>query len=109
MKQAIIYCRVDAPINEFTLTAISAQEDRLRNYAHKNGINIKKCCIDAGRSAIDTERPGIQELIYNMQSESPDFVIVVNRSRLYRGIVPTILKNLSNKIISLSEIALKEI
>jgi len=44
-----------------------------------------------------------------MQSESVDFVIVVNRSRLYRGVVPTVLKNLSNKIISLSEIALKEI
>ena len=109
MKQAVFYCRVDAPINEFTQTAISAQEDKLRNYAYKNGINIKKCYTDAGRSAIDTERPGIQELIYDMQSEPVDFVIVVNRSRLYLGAVPTVLKSLSNKIISLSEIALKEI
>ena len=103
MRQAVIYCRVDAPINGFTKTAISAQENMLRKYAHKNGISIKKYYKDVGCSVLDAGRPGIQELLRYTQSEPIDFVIVVNRSRLCRGTIPDTIKDLSKKIISLSE------
>lgn len=92
--KAILYCRVDGPINSFTMDAIRAQQKMLLDYAQVNNMEVEQIYTDIGCPGTTLERIGLQSLIQAMQKGSADVILVVSHSRLFRGLLPPALKKL---------------
>lgn len=86
--RAVIYCRVDGPINPFSTDAIRGQEIQLKSYAEKQGLEITGVYTDIGYSGLTLERPGLCSVIQAAQNGKADTILVVNRDRLFRGRFP---------------------
>ncbi len=85
-KRVAVYCRVDAGGSpEARLEALSVQRQRLENYAQRRGLEISGCYGDNGLPGNEEERPGMKQLMRDYQEGLFEEVLVVNRSRLYRG------------------------
>lgn len=85
-KRAAIYCRVDCggdlKARQETLTL---QRQQLKRYAEKKGFQISGYYEDNGFPGHNLERPGLVHLIKDHSAGAFDLVLVVSRSRLYRG------------------------
>ena len=101
IRQVVIYCRVDGPVNQSTPALIEKQKRKLLDYAQSKKLLVKNCYEDAGYSGCDMQRPGLSNLIRNFKAENINSVLVVSQSRLYRGAMPDELHELSGKIISI--------
>ena len=103
MKRTTIYCRVDGPKSEITQDLLDSQKTKLLTYAQKKNIEISGIYEDAGYPGNTLERPGLQRLISDAESDEIDAVLVVNYSRLFRGQMPQRLKALDLHIQSIND------
>ena len=85
-KKAAIYCRVDGGGSaETRRQVLEAQRCRLKRRAGERKIQIAAYYEDNGYSGNDLDRPGLAQLLADHRKGMFDAVLVVNRSRLYRG------------------------
>lgn len=92
--KAILYCRVDGPENDFTMDIIQSQKNFLLSYAQAHNMDVEQIYMDIGCSGTTLDRVGLQSAIRAIQNGSADVILVANRSRLFRGLLPPKLKNL---------------
>lgn len=85
-KRAALYCRVDrGGGQEMRREALTVQRKRLEEYAKENRIQISGYYEDDGFPGHDPERPGLRRLTEAYHAGTFDLLLVVSRSRLYRG------------------------
>lgn len=85
-KRAAIYCRVDSGgTPEMQQQALNLQTEKLERYASSHGLQIVGHYQDAGYPGHDMSRPGLAQLVRDCEAGVFEQVLVVNRSRLYRG------------------------
>lgn len=106
--KAIGYCRVSTEDQAAFGVSLSAQEQRIKQYAALYDIEIVEVIQDAGISAKNLNRPGMQRILSMMEKKEIDSVIVAKLDRLTRSIRDlSELMELSNKkgvaLISVSE------
>lgn len=85
-KRTAIYCRVDCggdPKNR--QHALEMQRKKLESHAKAKGFQVSGFYADDGCAGCDLQRPGLTRLLSDHQAGSFEQVLVVNRSRLYRG------------------------
>lgn len=103
-----LYTRVSTERQSQEGYSLEAQHDQLIAYANDNKMQIFKIYSDPGISAKNLKRPGIQELIRDLESGMFEAVIVHKLDRLTRnisdlyGLVELVNKK-NVKLISLSE------
>ena len=81
-----LYCRVDsggAP-KDLKLAA-SLQKTKLERYAKKYNLYVVACYEDIGFTGNDFFRPGLNAMLTDCAKGLFETVLVVNRSRLFRG------------------------
>ena len=84
--KAAIYCRVDqGGDTEMQREALESQRIRLEEYAKSHGVSIVDCYQDAGYSGHDMSRPGLAQLLKDGKAGRFQAVLVVSRTRLFRG------------------------
>lgn len=85
-KRAAIYCRVDSGgTPEMRQEMLNTQKWKLKRFAENKGLEIVGSYEDDGSSGHDMERPGLAQLLKDGKAGTLDVVLVVNRSRLFRG------------------------
>lgn len=85
-KQTAIYCRVDRGGDpNHRQYALEMQRKKLERYAKAKGFQVSGFYVDDGFTGCDLERPGLTQLISDYHAGAFEQVLVVNRSRLYRG------------------------
>lgn len=65
---------------------LDVQRERIHYYAKFRGITIKKWYVDSGISAKTTQRPGLQQMILDIQKKKYDALIVYKLDRLSRSL-----------------------
>ncbi len=103
MNRTAVYCRIDGPKSEITQDLLDSQKARLLAYVQGKNMELSGIYEDAGYSGNTLERPGLQRLMRDAESGGIDAVLVVNRSRLFRGPMPQKLKALNLHIQSIIE------
>lgn len=103
-----IYTRVSTEKQSSEGYSLEAQHDQLIEYVNSNNMQLIKLYSDPGVSAKNLKRPGVQELIRDLESGMFDTVIIHKLDRLTRNISDLYdlveLVNAKNvKLISLSE------
>lgn len=84
--KAAIYCRVDGGGNpEMRQDALELQKWELEHYALAKGLQISGYYVDDGFSGHDLNRPELTKMLKDYDAGLFEQVLVVNRSRLYRG------------------------
>lgn len=85
-KRVAIYCRVDGGGDpEMQRQVLHLQKEKLKRYAHARGLQIFGYYQDVGYSGHNLNRPGLAQLIHDCGDGAFEQVLVINRSRLYRG------------------------
>ena len=85
-KVTALYCRFSHDENfGGDSDSIAHQKDLLENYAQTNGFTNYIFYIDDGYTGVNFERPGIKQLIEDVQDEKIGTVIVKDSSRLGRN------------------------
>ena len=107
MVKAVLYCRVDRPATEFSKEVLETQKRQLEAYARKKGMEIVGVYTDDGFPGINLERPGLQAMMRDVNDGKAGAVLVVNRSRLFRGPMPEELRALPAKLHAIQEISLE--
>lgn len=103
MQRAAIYCRAAHQSPEPGQSAVRAQQTYLETYARNRGMEITGVYTDEGFSGRTLDRPGLQALMRDAEAGKADVLLVVNRSRLFRGTMPEELRRLPVKIHALKE------
>lgn len=106
--RAALYTRVSTDRQTQEGYSLEAQHDQLIAYANDNKMQIFKIYSDPGVSAKNLKRPGIQELIRDLESGMFECVIVHKLDRLTRNIsdlygLVELVNDKNVKLISLSE------
>lgn len=86
--KAILYCRVDGPESPFSIDALRGQQETLLAYAQAHGMELERIEMELGCSGTTLERPGLQAVLQAVREGCADVILVVNRSRLFRGPMP---------------------
>ena len=99
-----IYCRV-AQANE---EIIAQQEETMLQFAGGNGYSVIACYRDNGESGLSLDRPGMKNLIGDIQDGKIQTVIALDFSRVARGLAPmrewfTILKKYDTLFVSVRD------
>lgn len=85
-EHTAIYCRVDRGGNsEMRRNALEMQKRKLQLYAAAKGLPISGYYEDDGFPGHDLNRPGLTQLLADYHAGAFEQVLVVSRSRLYRG------------------------
>ena len=85
-KRTAVYCRVDKGGNsEMRRDALEMQKRKLERYAAGKGLPITGYYEDDGFPGQDLNRPGLTRLLNDYHAGVFEQVLVMNRSRLYRG------------------------
>lgn len=87
-KRVFIYIRVSTREQAEEGYSIGEQEARLIKYCEAQGWTIVKIYIDPGHSGATLERPGLEEMIYNIKNA--DLVLVDKLDRLSRSLFDTL-------------------
>jgi len=80
-----LYVRVST-LNQVDRDSLSTQESRLRAYCNANGITVHKVYTDAGISAKDTKRPGLETLLDDAKKGRVQAVLVTALDRITRSL-----------------------
>ena len=87
-NRAALNCRVDGGGNcETYRQALSAQRSKLEAFAQEHGLEPARYYEDAGYSGCDLTRPGLNRMLEDWSEEKFNIVLVVKRTRLFRGSV----------------------
>ena len=89
MKVAL-YLRVSTQEQAKEGYSIGEQEERLRNYCKAMLWDIFKIYVDPGYSGGDTNRPGLQDMIKDVEAGVVDKVVVYKLDRLSRSQLDTL-------------------
>lgn len=85
-NRAALYCRVDGGGDRETYQrALSAQRGKLEAFAREHGLEPAQYYEDAGYSGCDLTRPGLNQMLADWKEGMFDTVLVVKRTRLFRG------------------------
>ena len=85
-KRTAVYCRVDRGGNsEMRRDALEMQKRKLERYAAEKGLPITGYYEDDGFPGQELNRPGLTRLLNDYHAGVFEQVLVMNRSRLYRG------------------------
>lgn len=82
MKKAGLYIRVSTPQQEKEGYSIEAQTEKLNAYAVAKDYKVFKTYTDAAFSGAKLERPALNEMIEDIESNKIDVVIVYKLDRL---------------------------
>ena len=85
MKNLIGYIRVSTNQQAESGLGLADQEHKIRSYCETYDFNLVDIIVDAGTSAKDLNRAGIQEVIKRASSDEIDGVIVAKLDRLTRS------------------------
>jgi len=85
-KRAIGYARVSTDQQADHGVSLEAQTDKLRAMATVQGADLADVIVDAGVSAKSLKRPGIQQLLAQVDAGAVDVVIVAKLDRLTRSV-----------------------
>lgn len=85
-----LYLRVSTQEQAKEGYSIGEQEERLRNYCKAMDWKIAKVYIDPGYSGGDTNRPGLQDIIKDVEAGTLDKVVVYKLDRLSRSQLDTL-------------------
>ena len=84
--KAAIYCRVDGGGSpEMRRNALEMQKQELERYAARKRMYVSGYYEDDGFPGYDLKRPGLAQMLRDYDAGLFEQVLVVNRSRLYRG------------------------
>lgn len=84
--KAAIYCRVDGGGSlEMRRDALEMQKRELERYAVRKRIHVSGYYEDDGFPGYDLKRPGLTQMLKDYDAGLFEQILVVNRSRLYRG------------------------
>lgn len=87
-KRVAVYCRVDRGSDpERQRDVLTTQREQLRQYAAFHGLQIAGYYQDAGYSGHDLNRPGLNQMTADYKAGKFEAVLIVNRTRLFRGSV----------------------
>lgn len=87
-RRAALYCRVDGGgTPELHWRALSIQRRKLEELARKQGLKLAGYYEDAGYAGHDLTRPGLNQMLADWSEGKFDIVLVVKRTRLFRGSV----------------------
>lgn len=79
-----LYCRVSSDMQAEEGYSLQEQEARLRLYAEAQGWSVNACHVDPGFSGASLERPGIQNVIRDVEAKKVKKVVVYKLDRLSR-------------------------
>lgn len=83
---AAIYCRVDGGgSSKMRRDALEMQKQELERYAVRKRIHVSGYYEDDGFPGYDLKRPGLTQMLKDYDAGLFEQILVVNRSRLYRG------------------------
>ena len=85
-KKAVGYIRVSTQEQAQEGMSLEAQEERIRAYCTAKGWNLLRVYEDAGISGKSLNRPGVQSLISDLESDGVDVVVVLKLDRLTRSV-----------------------
>ena len=85
-----LYLRVSTQEQAKEGYSIGEQENRLRKYCEAMGWEIYKIYVDPGFSGGDTDRPGLKDMIRDVESGEVDKVVVYKLDRLSRSQLDTL-------------------
>lgn len=85
-----LYLRVSTQEQAKEGYSIGEQESRLRDYSKAMRWDIHKVYIDPGYSGADTNRPALQDLIFDVENRKIEKVIVYKLDRLSRSQLDTL-------------------
>lgn len=80
------YTRVSTEDQAQSGVSLEAQEAKIRAYCTAKGWELAKVVQDAGYSAKDLNRPGMQELIRGCKGKELDVVVILKLDRLTRSV-----------------------
>jgi site-specific DNA recombinase len=80
------YVRVSSEEQASTGVSLAAQETRIRAHAFARGIELADVIVDAGYSAKDLKRPGMQRLLAMIERGEVASVTVLKIDRLTRSV-----------------------
>jgi DNA invertase Pin-like site-specific DNA recombinase len=86
MKKVIGYCRVSTEDQSVHGHSLPAQEQKIRQYADLYGLQVSEIITDAGLSAKNFNRPGIQTILTMIKKKEVESVIVAKLDRLTRNV-----------------------
>ena len=75
-------------------------KDALAKYAKQHGLDVVRQYIDLGHSGKNLDRPGMQDLLADIERGQIDTVLVMNRTHLSRN---PMHRNFPCEVISLTE------
>jgi DNA invertase Pin-like site-specific DNA recombinase len=84
--KAIGYIRVSTAEQAETGYSLEAQRRKIDAYADLYGIKLLRVEVDAGESAKNLERPGIQRALVDLKRGRADALLVVKLDRLTRSV-----------------------
>lgn len=85
-KKAVGYIRVSTTEQAQEGLSLAAQEARIRAYCTAKGWDLLRIYQDAGISGKSLDRPGVQSLISDLESDGVDVVVVLKLDRLTRSV-----------------------
>jgi DNA invertase Pin-like site-specific DNA recombinase len=84
--RAGIYLRIGNSPCGIDDSAIKNQRLCTLDYAKNNGIQVVKEYVDIGRNGLSLDRPGLQEMLRDIEDGTINCVIVKGICRLYRNV-----------------------
>jgi DNA invertase Pin-like site-specific DNA recombinase len=84
--RAIGYTRVSTEDQAQSGVSLQAQEEKIRAYCTAKGWELVTVVQDAGYSAKDLNRPGMQEVIRGCKGKEFDVVVILKLDRLTRSV-----------------------
>jgi site-specific DNA recombinase len=80
------YCRVSTNRQVVFGVSLEAQAERIRLTAAAQGLDLDDIIVDAGESARNLQRPGMERLLRMMDAGEVQVVIIASLSRLTRSV-----------------------
>jgi Site-specific recombinases, DNA invertase Pin homologs len=87
MNKAIGYIRVSTEEQAAHGISLDAQRAKIEDYALTKDLELVGIVEDAGKSAKDLRRPGVQEVLARANKGEVDSVIIVKLDRMFRNTV----------------------
>nr|HPM25300.1 recombinase family protein [Phycisphaerae bacterium] len=83
--RAIGYIRVSTAGQASEGISLEAQETRIRAYCTLQGYRLLDVIVDAGESGKSLNRPGVQQLLQQVQAKACEVVVIHKLDRLFRN------------------------
>lgn len=96
MTKAVGYCRVSTEEQVIEGFSLETQEREIKDYCHKNHIELVTVYIDYGVSAYHNElkdRPQGRFLIQHIYNKDIDCVVAISDDRLFRNVADSFIVN----------------